>query len=75
MTPEEELQELKDKINEVWALAYPSSLPDEGREKQRVFNLYQDLVCTRDNYRFLSNSYNKLDEKLNERRKSAEEAV
>jgi len=67
MTPEEELAELKQKINDCWMLAYPESIADTGKEKLRVFNLYQDLRDTRWNYRVLSNAYNKLDEKLNEK--------
>jgi len=60
-----ELQELKDEINRVWYLAYPESPIDErDHAKMRVFNLYQDLVCTRDNYRFLNNAWNKLNEEV-----------
>jgi len=71
-----ELQELKDKINEVWYTAYPESPPtDKDVAKLRIFNLYQDLKDTRFNYRVLHKAYLEMDEKLNERRKSAEEAV
>jgi len=75
MTTEEELAELKQKINECWALAYPDSIADTGKEKLRVFNLYQDLRDTRWNYRVLSNAYNTMDKERNERRKSTEEAI
>jgi len=65
----EELEELKQKINEVWMLAYPESMVELGKEKLRVFNLYQDLRDTRWNYRVLSNAYNEMDKERNERRK------
>jgi len=61
-----ELRELKDKINEVWYLAYPESMVELGKEKLRVFNLYQDLRDTRWNYRVLSKAYNEMDKKRNE---------
>ncbi len=61
----EELKNLKDEINRVWYLAYPESpQTDKDVAKMRVFNLYQDLVCTRDNYRFLNNAWNKLNEEV-----------
>ena len=54
---ERELDELKQKINECWQLAYPESPPDDKDvAKMRIFNLYQDLKCTRDNLKFLSNA-------------------
>ncbi len=62
MTTEQELQELKDEINRVWYLAYPQSPIDErAHAKMRVFNIYQDLKCTRDNYKSLHIEYNKMD--------------
>jgi hypothetical protein len=63
----EELEELKRTINEVWMLAYPESIVETGKEKLRIFNLYQDLRDTRWNYRVLSKAYNEMDAKLNER--------
>ena len=71
----EELKELKDKINEVWHLAYPESMVDMGKEKLRIFNLYQDLRDTRWNYRVLHKSYNEMDAKLNERSPVASKTV
>ena len=71
----EELEELKQKINEVWMLAYPESMVELGKEKLRVFNLYQDLRDTRWNYRVLHKTYLEMDKERNERRKSTEEAV
>ena len=61
-----ELQELKQKINEAWMLAYPESIVETGKEKLRVFNLYQDLRDTRWNYRVLHKAYNEMDAKLND---------
>jgi hypothetical protein len=63
----DELQELKQKINEVWYLAYPESIVETGKEKLRIFNLFQDLRDTRWNYRVLHKAYNEMDAKLNER--------
>ena len=60
------LQVLKDKINECWMLAYPESIADTGKEKLRVFNLYQDLKDTRFNYRVLHKAYLEMDKKLND---------
>jgi hypothetical protein len=40
-----------------------------GKEKLRVFNLYQDLRDTRWNYRVLHKAYNEMDKERNERRK------
>jgi hypothetical protein len=65
----QELEELKQKINEVWMLAYPESMVELGKEKLRVFNLYQDLRDTRWNYRVLHKAYNEMDKERNERRK------
>ena len=62
----DELQELKDKINEAWMLAYPESIVETGKEKLRIFNLYQDLRDTRWNYRVLHKAYNEMDAKLND---------
>jgi hypothetical protein len=75
VTPEEELDELKREINQIWMLAYPESVADTGKEKLRVFNLYQDLRDTRWNYRVLHKAYLEMDKERNERRKSTEEAV
>ena len=63
----QELEELKQKINEAWMLAYPESIVETGKEKLRIFNLYQDLRDTRWNYRVLHKAYNEMDAKLNER--------
>jgi hypothetical protein len=57
----DELQELKQKINEVWMLAYPESIVESGKEKLRIFNLFQDLRDTRWNYRVLHKAYNEMD--------------
>jgi len=62
----QELAELKATINQCWHNAYPESPQDDGREKQRVFNLYQDLKDTRFNYRVLNKAYNEMDAKLND---------
>ena len=70
-----ELRELKDKINEAWMLAYPESMVETGKEKLRVFNLYQDLRDTRWNYRVLHKAYNEMDAKLNERSPVASKTV
>ena len=63
-----QLKDLRDKITECWYLSYPDSKrtpeSDDKAAKQRIFNLYQDLICTRDNYRFLSNAYNKMDAEM-----------
>jgi len=61
-----ELEELKQKINEAWMLAYPESIVETGKEKLRIFNLYQDLRDTRWNYRVLHKAYNEMDAKLND---------
>jgi len=67
MTPEQELAELKAEINRVWYLAYPLSAETDGEDaaKMRIYNLYQDLDCTRFNFRVLSNAYNEMEKKLN----------
>ena len=57
----QELEELKRTINQCWYLAYPESMVETGKEKLRVFNLYQDLRDTRWNYRVLHKAYNEMD--------------
>jgi len=65
MTPEQELQELKDHINKVWADTYPGAVDATTMLalKNRVLNLAEDRNCWLFNARVANNKLNELEAK------------
>ena len=63
MAVEEELQELTDHINKVWADTYPDAVPADTMIalKNRIKNLAEDRACWVFNARVLQNKLNSLE--------------